>query len=577
MAFRRACCALAFVLAAALLATGLRAQQPTQVPGAIRTGITMVPIDVRVIDRHRQPVTDLSESDFTILENGVPQSIRHFSTSALTPAAPARDARPVFRSADAAGAVTAPRDNRVFLLVLGRGRLQVPAKGLDGLISLVRERVLPQDQVAVLAYNRATDFTADHERIVRVLERYKEANPALDTRLASHFSGLQAEYGSRAIPAYIQDAIDDVFEDADAPEYRRLPTSRIADEPRLREDFRRGDEGARAPIADLAEIGGPSVSGFARARTTQDLESLYTGIEYLRHLEGEKHLIFLTESGLLLPRVEHDFSLAALASDARVVVNTIHTGGIGAPPSPFSLSPFRKFGPSAPAIPGRSWQEFVGTRSLANIARFTGGLSAAYVYADRAAGRIDTATRFQYLLAYEPSNPEQDGRFRRITVTVDRPGLTVLYRHGYYAHEQLVPFDRRQFMTYSRIATAGYYTENIHDIELALEVTPPARNAGEVGLELTIDTSRLRFERVGDRHVAALEVAIFAGDRRQHLVGELWQKLDLKLTGESFARAAKEGFRHAATVPVSARPRYVKAVVYDPAGDVLGSTVQRIR
>jgi VWFA-related protein len=504
MRYRLACFALALTLAASSFASRSLTAQQSQIPGAIRTGITMVPIDVRVLDRNGRPVTDLEAEDFTILEDGVRQDIQHFSASALRPETPAPDARPAFRSASADGAAgAAPRSQRVFLVVLGRGRLQVPAKGLDGLISLVRERLLPQDQVAVLAYNRATDFSADHERVAHMLERYREANPALETKLASHFSGLQTVYGSREIPDRIQRDIDAVFDDPQAPRFRRLPTARIADERQLREDFRREREVvALAPFADLSEFSRDRFgeSGFVESQTRQDLESVYTGIEYLRHLEGEKHLIFVTEGGVFLPRGENDFNLATLASDARVAISTIHTGGVAAPPSPFARNPFRRFG-AEPAVPNRSWTEIQKGQTLANIARLTGGLPAQQVYAEKAVERLDVATRFQYLLAYAPSDPDQDGKFRRITVKVNRPGLTVLYRHGYYAREQLVPYDRQQ----------------------------------------------------------------------------LWQKIELKLKTETLARASTEGFRHTARIPVTARPRYVKAIVYDPATDTLGSAVLIIK
>ena len=73
-------------------------QQPAQkqVPGAIRSRITLVPLDVRVLDRSGRPVTDLKESDFTVLENRVPQKIGHFSLQQLTAEAPG-PARPSLR------------------------------------------------------------------------------------------------------------------------------------------------------------------------------------------------------------------------------------------------------------------------------------------------------------------------------------------------------------------------------------------------------------------------------------------------------------------------------------------------
>ena len=64
------------------------------------------------------------------------------------------------------------------------------------------------------------------------------------------------------------------------------------------------------------------------AQTSQDLGNIYAGINYLKHLDGEKHLVFVSEGGLFLPRLDNDHSIAALASDARVVIDTLMTGGV---------------------------------------------------------------------------------------------------------------------------------------------------------------------------------------------------------------------------------------------------------
>jgi Ca-activated chloride channel family protein len=39
----------------------------------------------------------------------------------------------------------------------------------------------------------------------------------------------------------------------------------------------------------------------------------------------------------------------------------------------------------------------------------------------------------QYTLAYASTNTRRDGRWRALRITVDRPGLTVQARQGYYA------------------------------------------------------------------------------------------------------------------------------------------------
>ena len=146
-------------------------QQPTQ--PTFRTGVTIVPVDVRVLDRDGKPITDLKQSDFTVLEDGAPQEIRYFSARGLVPIPVPQATKPAVRTRSSVP--LQEQSARIFLIVLGRGRLQYPSKGVDAIIHFVRNRLLPQDQVAVLAFNRSTDFTTDRARILQVLERLQTA------------------------------------------------------------------------------------------------------------------------------------------------------------------------------------------------------------------------------------------------------------------------------------------------------------------------------------------------------------------------------------------------------------------
>ena len=123
-----------------------------------------MPIDVRVIDRDGKPITDLTERDFTISENGVPQTIRFFSTHSLTSEASATSGPIELRKA-AAPDTLVPQNRRVFLILLGRGHMTGPSKELPALERFLETRLLPQDRVAILAYNRGTDFTTNHQAV----------------------------------------------------------------------------------------------------------------------------------------------------------------------------------------------------------------------------------------------------------------------------------------------------------------------------------------------------------------------------------------------------------------------------
>ena len=164
---------------------------------------------MRVLDATGAPVTDLQQRDFTVLENGAPQAVRHFSSRAFTADAPGP--RDVLTARTTATTDITAANRRVFLIVLGRGRLQPPAKGVDGLLHFVRERLLPQDLVAVMAWNRATEFTTSHAEIAALLERFKKDHEKIESLVSQRFSGLAAIYGSRDIPAGLQHDIDAVF------------------------------------------------------------------------------------------------------------------------------------------------------------------------------------------------------------------------------------------------------------------------------------------------------------------------------------------------------------------------------
>jgi hypothetical protein len=294
---------------------------------------------------------------------------------------------------------------------------------------------------------------------------------------------------------------------------------------------------------------------------------VYTGIEYLRYIEGEKHLIFVTEQGLFLPRADDDRLIAALANDARVTIDTIQTGGM------FGERPGSRW------LSEAAWRQTFSIAGLKTVAELTGGQSSVFKFADRAIDRIDRATRFSYLLGYYPSNPTWDGRYRRITLKVNRPGVTVLFRHGYYASQQLVPFDRREFLTHSRVRLATNYADDIRDIKLGVKASlvKGAGGGQEVLFEVTIDASRLAFARTGDEYAVALDIALMAGETRLKMSGDLEPTLSFKLNEAAYQRARAEGLLYTRHVPVTGRVRWVKVIVYDYEADRVGTMVAPVK
>jgi VWFA-related protein len=537
-----------------LLAAGPAAQDTAQRQPTFRSRVTLVPIDVRVLDERGRPVTDLRRDDFTIVEDGEPQAILHFSFNALTPGAPVSGPPELRRSLDEP---LAPPTRRTFLILLGRGRQVGPGRNVRAAIEFLHERLLPQDQVAIHAWNRTTPFTTDHEAAARTLQSYWERHELIEAKLEHHFHGLAMAYADPEIPPRIQRLVDEVFEQPGVLRARHVPPGDITDRSSYDEEIARN---AGPALADADAI----MSSLQRnSPTMRDLENLFAGITYMRYLEGEKHLVFLTPQGLQLPRKENSETIARLASDARVALDVVHTHGmIGPPPSTARLS-FNL--PTAGMIFNMRWQ----VENSRLMSELTGGETAAFKYGDQTFARLDESTRAHYLLGYAPTNGNWDGRYRKVRVTVNRPGARVLSRQGYYGRQFEAPVDRRQFMTYTRITSALQYHLPIRDIRVTLD--SPVHADDTVTASARIEPGSLTFRPEGESYVASLEAFFSAGDERDRMVGDVSKHLDFRLSHEEHDRYLREGITLAVRIPVRAAPRRVKIVLYDVEMDVIGS------
>ena len=197
--------------------------------------------------------------------------------------------------------------------------------------------MLPQDKVAILAYNRATDFTTDHASLVPILERYKKAHEDIEVRLALHFSGLAGLYRPPGIPDFLQARVDGIFDAPGAAGVRTMPLESNARD-RTDADYRRrvasaliGDPSASLSDKAEADVEGLSFDAFVgtSAKEGLDIGNINAGINYLRHVDGEKHLIYVAYGGFKTSGFVGTLDgVARAASHARVALDIVHTGGI---------------------------------------------------------------------------------------------------------------------------------------------------------------------------------------------------------------------------------------------------------
>jgi len=150
-----------------------RAQQP------IRSGINFVRVDVIVTDNKGQPVLDLKPEDFTVTEDGKPQAVETFtmvkidalSQDESRPATPIRSDFDEEREA-------ARADVRLFVLLLDDYHVR---RGNDmsvrePLIEFIQNQLDPADLVAVMHPLTSVNdirFTRNRREIVSAIERFQ--------------------------------------------------------------------------------------------------------------------------------------------------------------------------------------------------------------------------------------------------------------------------------------------------------------------------------------------------------------------------------------------------------------------
>jgi VWFA-related protein len=484
--------------------------------------------EVAVINnRTGEPVIGLTQNDFTVLENGTRQEIASFIALNPEGIATAGD-RP-------------SRNRRVFLLVFGSGHLPGPVQPFDGAIEFLRERLGPTDLAAVMAWNRVTELTTDHARLVTVVDRLRKL--PTEVLLAAYRDASMLRDLSPATQAAI-DAWIAPIEGSD--NFLRSATALLL--------------GTSVYRRDVSEA-----FPWNRRIAGRDLLKVYAGIEYLRNVEGQKHLVLLSREGLSPPvrfvdpgafhsSAEDDRRLATHANDAGVALDLIHTRGT-APNTPNNLS------------------GHFSSISSQQVASESGGQFTSVRTASEQLARLDAATRSGYILGYVPSNPNMDGKYRAIDVRVDRKDVTIVYRRGYTARPDPARVDPRELMTRIRMREAAGSVFLVEDLKMTVVATAtgPA-GARQVRVDVTIDPSKLSLTQAEGRWMGSIDLMILCSDPQDKIVGGLDQHMNLSMAPALFEQAKAGGIPYTASVPVSGSVRRVKVIVYNFESDRLGVT-----
>jgi len=339
-------------------------------------------------------IRGLKQSDFSIYENGKQQQISTFDFESVDMAAPLNEATvsglAAGNSANKAAIVTRPEDLRNHrLIVMFFDLTSMQPEDLDRSVTAAQEflrtKMQPADLVALVSLGDTLkvdqDFTADKNAVIHEVAVY---------------NGTEGEGFAQGTNANSNQAEDSTGYTPDESEYNDLNTDR-------------------------------------------ELFALRAVAKSLEKITQKKSLLYFS-GGISRNGIENQASLRSAinaAVRANLAIYSVDTRGLQAvsPLGDASTASLRGSGAfSGAALANNMSANFATQEVMATLSSDTGGKS----FFDSndfapAFAQVQRDTSAYYAIGFHSSNPARDGRYRKLTIKINRPGVKLEYRPGYYA------------------------------------------------------------------------------------------------------------------------------------------------
>jgi VWFA-related protein len=406
---------------------------------------TAVVVDVVVRDKKGRLVRDLGPGDFEVYEDGARQTVDSFRVVDNHPPEPA-EATPAPKASAPAGSAPAPAAPpaeppapAIIAFVFDRLSANGRAMAEKSALTYVERGHVGGDLVAVfsldLALRTLQPFTNDLDAVKTAVKRAaSQGNTAFSTGENRESARQRADSVNRA-----DDALNALGGGGSGAAANQAQAGAIA--------AQQAYDRAQLNMLRTFDALERDQQGFA---TTNGLLAVVNG---LKAVPGRKTIVFFSE-GLAIPaNVQARFrDVIASANRANVSIYAVDAGGLRVESG---LKEARD--EIVQAARDRAAQEATGRDAmggsmtarlernedllrlspesgLGQLASETGGFLVNNTNdASRGFGHIAEDMRFYYLVSYAPSAQELDGRFRTITVKVNRPNMRVQTRKGYFA------------------------------------------------------------------------------------------------------------------------------------------------
>lgn len=142
---------------------------------------------------------------------------------------------------------------------------------------------------------------------------------------------------------------------------------------------------------------------------TNEFDALYETLDRLSRVEGQKYIVLISSGRDTMSRLTLDQMLAKIKASQNITIFTISTGGF-----------------QREAARGSNIEALQDVNEMRTFAQMTGGLSFQPVFPGELPdifSRINESIRNKYVLTYRPTNPKNDGTYRKVKVyLVDNEG-----------------------------------------------------------------------------------------------------------------------------------------------------------
>jgi VWFA-related protein len=406
-------------------------------------------VDMVVRDKRSKIVRDLKPEEIQVLEDGVPQKIRHFELfegheAEETGPAPATPSTPAPAPAVPATQATTVKDLRevtVVSIVVGSLNPEGRKAAQEAVQDFIKNELNPHTFVGVFAWGYSglipiQWYTNDGARVSAAMEQVVKQ------------TGMRIVYDPNLVPDTVEDA-------SSAPSGPTGPADA-------------NSAGPAAAIEAVMATHWISESMDAYDSSMREILAIRHLVQAQSELPGRK-LVLLFAGGLIVhpDTIEVLNSAISAANRANVTiyaVDTIRDNGQNLAASRRLLAAAARSsmrtqmavvnGGNMQVTPDQVWMFDNAERSIRvnergnmrDLAESTGGALLPVQDLRGPFRRAMEEARTHYELTYSPANPEYDGRFRKIEVRVTRPGVKVFARKGYYAlplvrGEEIYPFE----------------------------------------------------------------------------------------------------------------------------------------